>query len=129
MNDYNAAIRDEPYLTTAYSARGAAFFKIEQYDDAIEDYSIALRFNKNADLYAVRGLIYRTIGKLDLALQDLTEAISLEKGNWYYYKQRANIYALQRNLAGLKADCEKAASLGMSQDKDCSAFIDALSRR
>src|SRR5437016_1925492 len=70
----------------AYVSRGAAYqFKFD-YDQAIADYSEAIRLDpKNADIYSRRGTAYQLKSDYDRAIADYSEAIRLDPKN-------ANIY-------------------------------------
>ncbi len=62
-----------------YYSRGLAYYKIGQYDEAISDFTEALKLKpKHADIYYSRGLAYNKIGQYDKAISDFTEAIKLK---------------------------------------------------
>lgn len=95
-----------------------------EYIKAVEclkatDYAEALNWINKAiqkeeqrpDYYSERGVIYFHLEKLDLAIQDMDKAVSLQPDYSYRYSSRAFIRSVMKNVDGAIADYEKAIEL------------------
>lgn len=77
-----------PKLAVIYYYRATVHYYMDQYDDAISDYDLAIRLRRNyADAYFNRGLAFSCKGLLRQALSDLRKALafnafSLPAGKW-----------------------------------------------
>jgi tetratricopeptide (TPR) repeat protein len=104
MADVNEAIRLNPNLAPAYSAR-AGYYQLfyGDYDKALADFSRAIQIDPNyADAYSFRGAIYFNKGDYDKAISDLTQAIRLGR------QQSAVDYFIRAKCYELKGDLDKA---------------------
>jgi tetratricopeptide (TPR) repeat protein len=64
--------------SAAFSVRGDAWFALKNYDQAIEDFEAARRFDENvAEAYRRRGELRRTEGNSEMADADLRKAKSI----------------------------------------------------
>lgn len=71
----------------AYINRGDDYFKKEQYDLAIADYTKAIEIDpKDASAYTNRGNNYIKNGEYDLAIADYTKAIEIGPKNAIAYR-------------------------------------------
>lgn len=95
----DAALRTQPKSAALYARRGAAWFKLREFDKTIEDFTTALRRNGQLDealidlgvyihrhptsslAYTKRGVRYLWKGDLENAEKDFTRAIALDPGN------------------------------------------------
>ena len=74
--------------------RGLASAQKGDYDLAIEEYSQAIKLNRNFTLaYNNRGAAYAQQGKYDPAIKDFNKAITLNPNVAEAYLNRANAYA------------------------------------
>jgi tetratricopeptide (TPR) repeat protein len=72
-------IADDPRHAQAYQARGNAWYKMGEYDDAVSDYTASLAIDaKYIRIYYNRGLAWEAEGKLQNALQDYRTFASLD---------------------------------------------------
>ena len=79
----------------AYRERGIAYQAKGKYDNALADFTKAIRLNpKDARLYLLRKAIYWETGELDKCWADLMEACRLDP------KVRAAFDVLRRSLPG-----------------------------
>jgi len=82
---------EETYET--YAERGKACLEKGQYDEAIIDFTEAIKFNPKDDIsYANRGEAYRMKGQYDEAIIDFTEAIKLDPEYTWAYNSRGEAY-------------------------------------
>lgn len=70
--DYRAAIEFEPESAESYYSRGTAYFHLEQYAEALEDFNEYIKLKKNyePDCYDLRGKCYRALGDNSKAQAD-----------------------------------------------------------
>ncbi len=77
----------------AYIDRGVAHARIYKYDQAISDFTEALKINPRFALaYYSRATIYEKIGKFDQAISDLTKAVEINPRFAEAYYARGYIY-------------------------------------
>ena len=77
---------------TLYGIRGVARSRMEEYDDAIADFTRALEIDgENARLYDERGVAFDEKGEHDLAVADLDKAVELQHDfvDGYYHRGEA----------------------------------------
>jgi serine/threonine protein kinase/tetratricopeptide (TPR) repeat protein len=78
--DYSEAVRLNPANARAYGNRGHVHFDGGSYDKALADYNEALRIMPQVNVYKSRALLYRKLGKPDLAEADMKQANLLQSG-------------------------------------------------
>ncbi len=96
---------NEPYL---HAFRGWSNHKTGKSEDALKDYSEAIRLApKASDWLNNRALIYSNLKKYDEALEDYTKALGLRPNSALYLRNRARVYRLkgehEKGVADLKA--------------------------
>ena len=95
IQDYTQAIRINPEYASAYYNRGLAFRKMNRLDDALADYTAALRIEQKHDIYNNRGVAYERKGETEKALADYASAIRIKPDYAMAYYNRGNIYSDQ----------------------------------
>jgi tetratricopeptide (TPR) repeat protein len=110
-----AAALDHKYadeLAAVYQGRGYANAKSQQFQEAIQDYSEALK-NKSNDprIYEQRAAVEMKLRDYDKALADYSEVIKLKPNEVRYYNYRGYIYEVKDDLQNSMADTEKALKL------------------
>lgn len=74
-------------LALAYNDRGHIHYRLIEFDEAIEDYTEALRYNDRlAAAYYNRGTVHYRMGCFSTALQDMERAVSLDPNNKEFFK-------------------------------------------
>ena len=87
-------------LAIAFSNRGLAYKRKSQWDEAIADYSEALRLKPNdAQVFNNRGNAFYYNGQLDRAIEDYDDAIRLQPDLAEAYGNRGNVYRRKGQLA------------------------------
>eukprot|EP00792_Barthelona_sp_PAP020_P000450 TRINITY_DN1071_c0_g1_i1.p1 TRINITY_DN1071_c0_g1~~TRINITY_DN1071_c0_g1_i1.p1 ORF type:complete len:662 (-),score=141.06 TRINITY_DN1071_c0_g1_i1:77-2062(-) len=77
LSDFSEALKLDPCESHAHN-RGLVYSDLELYVRAIEDFSMALNFNKSSfKAYFNRGNTYRKIKRFDKAVDDLGRAVQL----------------------------------------------------
>lgn len=95
-----------------YNERGAAYSYLERYDDAIADYSRALRLDpKSSRALRNRGSAHFHKGRFDQAVADSTKAIDLDPEYASAYQVRARAYQKLGRVSDAQTDQAKAARL------------------
>ncbi len=83
LKDANRAISLDKEMWNAYVEKATAYFGLEQYEEAVKYYNIAIdnRAEPSPYDYAARGWTYHLLGKNDLAKSDLKKALELKPGS------------------------------------------------
>jgi tetratricopeptide (TPR) repeat protein len=88
--DYTEEIRLQPN-GLAYFFRGYAYYNLKQYSNAVDDYTKALWFDRDAAMpYLLRGSAYYDLKQYSKAIDDYTEFIRLKPNIPLLYENRAN---------------------------------------
>jgi tetratricopeptide (TPR) repeat protein len=80
LNDFTSLkMKYDAVIVTAYQVRGAAYYAVSKYDEAISDVSWSIENSpvNQADMYQVRALAYKQKKDYDKALGDFNMAIKL----------------------------------------------------
>jgi tetratricopeptide (TPR) repeat protein len=92
LADYNHAIELDFKNYHIFKNRGTVRFQLEDYAGAVEDCGSALEYEDNADIYYLRGMIYRALAENEKALADFNHYISRGYANPELYTQMGIIY-------------------------------------
>ena len=76
MEALNLALLLDPGKVETFFSRGGVNFMLEQYDQAVHDYSYVLKIRPSADVYNARGAAYLKLGEKEKAEQDFAMAKS-----------------------------------------------------
>ncbi len=84
----------DPDDRMALLARGSVYLKMSHAEDAIKDFSAALKIDPNHPKgYHLRGLAQEILGDDDAALKDFTKAIEIDSEYGAAYYSRATLLA------------------------------------
>ncbi len=101
-----------PNLAVAFSNRGLAYRRKNQWDKAIADYSEAIRLKPNdAQVFNNRGNAYYYQGQLDRAIEDYDDAIRLQPDLAEAYGNRGNVYRKKGQLDRAIGEYDQAIHL------------------
>src|SRR5207237_6472647 len=110
-----ASALDHKYATdlaAVYQGRGYAFAKNQQLQEAIQDYTEALKIKPNDPrIYEQRAAVEMKMRDYDKALADYSEIIKLKPNEVRYYNYRAYIYETKEDLKNSMADTDKVLKL------------------
>jgi tetratricopeptide (TPR) repeat protein len=85
---------------------------LRQYELAIQSANRAIAGNKDyKKAYVARGYAYYRLGKLDRALDDITQYVSLDPSDRLAYETRANLYAMRARYQQAVDDYTKAIAM------------------
>ena len=96
-------------FASAHYNRGNSYYQKGNYNQAISDYTDAIRHNPSfAKAYDNRGVAYLLMGDYDQAIQNYDEAIRLDPGNALTYNNRGSAYDDRGDRDGAIADYDRA---------------------
>ena len=101
-----------PDLAIAYETRGYGLAKNQQFQDAVQDYTEAIKIKSNEPrIYEERAYAEMKIYAYDKALADYAELIKLKPKEVRYYNFRAYIYEAKEDNQNSMAETEKALQI------------------
>ena len=117
INLCTKAIELNPDNATAYSIRGAIYYRQNDFNGAVADFNKAIALNANdyKNFYN-RGLAYVKLNKFRKAEEDFSSAIQLNPNDADSYYNRAVCRQRLRNNYGARDDLNKARALGMKTE-------------
>ncbi|KOP28307.1 hypothetical protein AMR41_00245 [Hapalosiphon sp. MRB220] len=111
IETYNRIITKNPGDINGYINRGIAYYRQDKYDQAITNYTQALKINPNIHAYINRGIAYHRQGKYELAIADYNQALSINSNSVDAYINRGITYRRQGKYKLAIADFNKAISI------------------
>ena len=94
-----------PDQSLAYIGRGLVLDSLDRLDDAIADYTTAIKLDsENSGAYTNRALIYSKQGIFDKAIADYNTALQLDPSDVDNYLGRGDIYEQQEDYEHALAD-------------------------
>jgi tetratricopeptide (TPR) repeat protein len=104
--------RYAPNLASALQQRATVYVSQQKFQEAIADYSEALKVNaKDPDIFERRAYAEIQLKDYDKALHDYNEAIKLSPEEPKYYQVRAFIYQTKGDFKAALADVDKTLKL------------------
>jgi tetratricopeptide (TPR) repeat protein len=101
-----------PDLAAVYQGRGYAYAKSQQYQEAIQDFTEALKIKSNDPrIYEQRAAVEMKMYDYDKALADYSEIIKLKPNDVRYVNYRAYIYETKDDIKNSMADNEQVLKL------------------
>jgi tetratricopeptide (TPR) repeat protein len=95
-----------------YFERGRIYHQKDMYENAIQDYDYAIKYNGTQALYyGFRGLAYDEMKFYDKAISDYGEAIRLDNTQAAHYLARGVVYCLKQDWDTAIADFNQAIKL------------------
>jgi len=99
-------------LATVYQGRGYAAAKTQQFQEAIQDFTEALKIKSNDPrIYEQRAAAEMKVYDYDKALADYSEASKLKPNEVRYYNYRAYIYETKEDTQNSMAETDKALKI------------------
>jgi tetratricopeptide (TPR) repeat protein len=112
---YTRAIMAAPTDAILLVKRGAAYFLAQAFDDAIADYSAAIKLDDRLDeAYFGRGMAYGRAGRLDEGIADLSVFLERNPHSSVAYTKRGVRYIWKGELARAEQDLTRAIALDNS---------------
>jgi len=124
----SAAAGDKRFYSVALA--GIAYYDLEQYEQAVSDFSNAIDLNTDDILsLKTRGWAYQKLGQLDPALRDLTTCIERKPSVRHHYVERASIHRDRGEFEAALFDFEKAIAIDPDNDTPDFRRSEAYTRR
>lgn len=120
---YSKIIETDPQDSYAYYARADIYKNLGKYDEAIKDFTRAMRVDDPyraptmQEIYCSRGDVYALLGKHYAAIEDYNEAILIAPKFSRAYESRANVYTKLDKQDEASRDRQTATELS-SDDND-----------
>jgi len=115
LKDFDRALSLQPENGDFYFSRAQVHDKMKSNDLALADLAKAVELIRSelgrSMAYALRAKIYQSEGKLDEALKDYTDAITLAPDFAYHHDNRGNIYFENQQYQKAIADYSEAIKL------------------
>ncbi len=141
VNDFTKAININPNHADAYYRRGLAYYglgkayssleeyygelpntrsSLEQYQEAVNDFTKAIKINPNhADAYYGRGLANTRLGRFERGVADYTKAININPNHaGAYYERGFSYFLIMAKYQQAQEDVEKSAQLYLQQKNE-----------
>jgi len=101
IKDFTDVIKQVPDNYNTYILRASAYKALEQFTNALSDYSMAILIESNADNYFNRGVFLMDIKYYQDANADLTKSLRLNKNNAFahFYRGASNLFIGKFNAA------------------------------
>jgi tetratricopeptide (TPR) repeat protein len=95
LDDYTKVINlNGAYVYDAYNGRGETYFKLNEFEKAVYDFSVLLEFDSDYWLaYYNRGLCYASVKQYQKAVDDFKRYLALDVNNKYGEVQSADYLA------------------------------------
>ncbi|MCS6820402.1 MAG: tetratricopeptide repeat protein [Microscillaceae bacterium] len=118
IKDYNLLLLMYPNISSLYLYRGNAYFNLQQYEKAEEDFLTAYELDSlNTEACNALGSLYYTLGLYEDAKRMLNEALQIDKENISAYYYRSNVYQAEGKYDLALRDIETALKI-KPQDED-----------
>ncbi len=108
VEDLQALLKQDPTNQTVAQAAVEQLVSMDRTDDALKMLNEALQASPNEGLFRLRGIIHRTMGKEDEALEDFTKAIAMQPKDPISLLQRAQISLARDDVKSAKRDLREA---------------------
>jgi len=109
---------NKPALAQKHLDKGKTCAESENYSEAINEFSKAIKLNPSYDAYYERGIAYSNSNNSFTAMEDFAKAIGLAENDgdkWKAYTTRTIIYLRKGNWDEAIADCTKAINFAPTQ--------------
>ena len=110
-SEFSESLAATPNNAQALSGRADALVCLEQYDDAIADYSRAIQLEPKWFDYLGRGLAWKAKGDPAKAIDNFDAGIAIGPTIPALYVYRGIVLSARSDASGASADFEKVASL------------------
>ncbi len=118
-NSINEALRQQPYMATAYNERGNVRRFQEDLENAITDYTMALHIDgAYYEAYYNRALAYEDKKRFFDAEEDLTRTLALNPTVSQAYEARGRVRAALHDYDGAIADLTRYLRVGAGHKYD-----------
>ncbi len=108
----------EPVLAVIHKHRGMAYFALNKYEEAIEDFEKSIGYDPKAfRTYYYKGIVYSISKKYDLAVECFTKSLELNEFQAHTHYRRALSYYEMGEYEKSMADVDDALKLGINEEE------------
>ena len=107
----DALLAADPAQPELYRRRGLILSKLEQWNEALSDYTNALAAKPDAEICFMRGCAYVRLGKIQEALADFDKALHLDASDGALWLARGIVHGQLDHMKASQDDYEKALLL------------------
>lgn len=109
---YATVLKRDPSAAYAYMLRGVAWRLKRDYENALRDFTEAIRLEPDAHIaYQARAAVYHQMQEYEKALADISEAIRLAPNVGLYYSDRGCIYKSLGNYPKAREQFDEAVRI------------------
>ena len=127
MIGYTEAINLDPNYADAYTSRGVAKYKLDRYEEAIEDYNLGIQISPSALLYNNRAYCEYKLKQYDKALADYDKAFSIDNNFALAHLNIAKLYSEWKDKENALRHLTKAIQFEPSYKEDIDETFNWLS--
>lgn len=110
---WDKAIATNPKLAEAYNNRGLAFYNLNLYQEALQDFSQSIRMKSNyAEAFNNRGNVYYALDQYEKAQADFDQSLKLKPKYSKAQMNRGLVFFQMQKLDQACDDFRKACDLG-----------------
>jgi tetratricopeptide (TPR) repeat protein len=120
IEDFTQVIKKQKNLAEAYHNRAYAYQMLGKYDQAIADYTEAIKYKVDPETYTGRANVYLLKENYNLAIADYDQAIEIKPEDTILYLKRAEIKEKIKDFSGVIDDLSVIINSG---DKNTQAYI------
>jgi tetratricopeptide (TPR) repeat protein len=118
LTEYENYLKAWPLNVYVLKKIGQEYFTRKQYQPALDVYTtIVNNFPEDASGFYMRGLIFQLSGNMPKALDDMNQAILLDRSNHIYYYNRSAIKYELGDRTGSKNDLKASSSILYEKEK------------
>ncbi len=111
IDDYNRRIQSAPERVEFYIRRGAALLRLHRFEEAIRDFTHAIRLDDLDEAYFGRGMARGRKGEFQAGIDDLSEYIARNPHSSLAYTKRGIRYLWMGDRRSAKKDLAKALEI------------------
>lgn len=105
------ALKLSPSMKWMYEIRAQAHYRLEHFEEAVQDWTAAIACEPKEWHYAHRAKAYLGLGQAEAALSDLNTAIKMDPSSSEFFLMRARVHQGNRKHAMAIADYSRALQI------------------
>lgn len=120
---------DRNVIAVIRKHRGMAYFAMNKFDEALEDFEESIRFDPNAyRTYYYEGIVYSIMKKYETAVECFTKSIEINQFQGHTHFRRAMAYYELEEYEKSMSDLNSAINLGIKPE-DCKVLQEKLVKK
>jgi len=120
---------DKNIIAVIRKHRGMAYFSMNKFDDALNDFEVSLQYDPKAyRTYYYKGIVYSIQKKYELAVQNFNLSLEINPYQAHTHFRRAMAYFEMQEYEKSMNDLNSAINLGMKAE-ECKVLQDKLVKK